>query len=154
MKGLIIFRRIRPLALSLLLMTVGVIPLRALQPMKDKKPRLVVRVVVEQMRYEMLLRYWGRFGEDGFRKLVDEGVVCRNARIGYAQPDRSSGFATLSTGTYPSMHGIVADHWYDRLSSEQKLAIDHPQYRGLGGEQENGNYSPHNLMASTTGDEL
>ena len=154
MKGLIIFRRIRPLALSLLLMTVGVFPLRALQPIKDNKPRLVVRVVVEQMRYEMLLRYWDRFGEDGFRKLVDEGVACRNARIGYAQPDRSSGFATLSTGTYPSMHGIVADHWYDRLSSEQKLAIDHPLYRGLGGEQENGNYSPHNLMTSTTGDEL
>jgi len=154
MTGFLSLRRIRPLALFAMLMTLFAFQLQAFKPEGDKKPRLVVRVVVEQMRYEMLLRYWDRFGEDGFKKLIDQGVVCRNARIAYAQPDRSSGFATLATGSYPSMHGIVADQWYDRLSSKQKQAIDHPAYRSVGGEQENGHYSPHNLMTSTTGDEL
>lgn len=152
--GFVTFTRIRPLALFLMLMTVGVVQLWAFSSGGPEKPRLVVRVVVEQMRYEMLLRYWDRFGADGFKKLIDGGVVCRNTRIGYAQPDRSSGFATLATGSYPSMHGIVGDGWYDRLSSQEKLATGHPAYQGVGGEQDNGHYAPHNLMTSTTGDEL
>lgn len=120
----------------------------------QEKPRLVVRVVVEQMRYEMLLRYWDRFGDDGFKKLVDEGVVCRNAKIGYAYPQRSSGFATIATGSFPSMHGVVSDQWYDRLSSGSTQAVENPGYHGVGGESANGRYAPHHLLASTTGDEM
>ena len=146
--------RIRPLALLVVLLTVSAGQLQGYPLQDEKRPRLVVRVVVEQMRYEMLLRYWDHFGADGFRKLVDEGVVCRDARIGYARPDRSSGFATIATGSYPSMHGIVADQWYERLSLQLKQAAGHSSYHGVGGKQEYGHFSPENLMTSTTSDEM
>lgn len=148
------FSQLRPLALLVILFTAFVVQLQAYNVADEKRPRLVVRIVVEQMRYEMLLRYWDRLGADGFRKLMDEGVVCRNARTGYARPDRSSGFATIATGSHPSMHGIVADQWYDRLSSQVNQAAGHSLYHGVGGKQDNGHFSPENLMTSTTGDEM
>jgi len=117
-------------------------------------PRLVVRIVVEQMRYEMLLRYQDVLGEDGFKRLADEGVVCRNARLDYANGGRSAGFATLTTGTHPSLHGIISDRWFNRLTASHIPATNNTQYQGMGGRSSKAHHAPHNLMTSTTGDEL
>ncbi len=120
----------------------------------DNQPRLVVRVVVEQMRYEMLLRYWDQFESDGFKKLAGQGVMCKNARLGYSHSGLASGLATLSTGSCPSMHGIIADKWYDRLTAQEKGAVETHSPQALGGQAENGHYAPVNLLTSSSGDEL
>lgn len=123
-------------------------------PKTGEKPRIVIRLVVEEMRYEMLLRYWDQFSEDGFKKLINEGVVFKNARINYSNVSHSSGFSTIATGTYPSMHGIISDNWHDRLTGKKIYCIGDQRYKGLGGESQNGEFSPANLLATTTGDEL
>ena len=123
-------------------------------PGNPQKPRLVVRIVVEQMRHEMLLRYWDNFSEDGFKKLVNEGVLCENARIKYSNVASSTGFATISTGAYPSMHGIISNNWYNRLSGSMMNCINNDQYLSLGGIDLFSRYSPDHLLTSTTGDEL
>lgn len=147
----------RPLQVLLLASMILFLPLAKGfgNPGRDKeKPRLVIRLVIEQMRYEMLLRYWDHFGEEGFKKLAREGVLCRNARINYSNADQSAGFATISTGSYPSMHGIISDQWYDRLASGRRGAIASEQHHGLDGKDDRGHFAPSNLMTSTTGDEL
>jgi predicted AlkP superfamily pyrophosphatase or phosphodiesterase len=118
----------------------------------NKRPKIIVRIVVEQMRYEMLLRYWDEFGEDGFKKLAGQGAYFTNARLNYSSTQRSSGFATLATGSYPSVHGIIGDFWYDRLSGDLVYSIRDDKSKPVGGEK--GNYSPRNLMSTTLGDEL
>ena len=146
----------RPAIILVLLSAILLAPLmgHAANQKAPASPKLVVRIVVEQMRYEMLLRYQDVFGEDGFRRLAKEGVVCRNARVDYANGDRSAGFASLTTGTHPSLHGIISNRWFDRLTSSHTQATENNQYQGVGGQPDNGHHAPHQLMASTTGDEL
>jgi len=119
------------------------------------RPKLVVRIVVEQMRYEMFLRYWDRFEEDaGFKKLVDNGVLCKNTKLNYALTERAPGFATLTTGSNPSVHGIVSDYWFNRLSNKTEFAINDNQYQTVGTVELEEGFSPSNLLAGTLGDEL
>ncbi len=122
-----------------------------------QKPKLIVRVVVEQMRYEMLLRYWNKFEKDGgFRKMVNQGISCKNASLGYAITERSSGFATISTGTDPSGHGVIADYWYDRLTDKNIFSVEDMEFEPVGSKTDNGEtgYSPQKLFSTTFGDEL
>lgn len=123
-------------------------------PGTPQKPKLVIRIVVEQMRHEMLLRYWENFSEEGFRKLVNEGILCKNAKINYSNVASSTGFASIATGAYPSMHGIISNNWYNRLSDSMVYCIGDGKYQSLGGHKQNGRYSTGNLLASTTGDEM
>ncbi len=126
----------------------------SIKPDKER-PKLVVRVVVEQMRYEMLLRYWERFEEDaGFKRLVDNGMLCKNTQLNYALTERAPGFATLTTGSNPSVHGIVSDYWFNRLSNKTEFSIDDNQYKTVGTVKLKKGFSPSNLLAGTLGDEL
>src|SRR5664279_4917381 len=79
------------------------------------KPKLIVGIVLGQMRYDYLFRYWDKLGEGGFKRLVNEGTFCKDARFSYLYTQTCPGYATISTGAMPSVHGIVADQWYDRL---------------------------------------
>ena len=121
----------------------------------ENRPKLVVRVVVEQMRYEMLLRYWERFEEDaGFKKLVGNGVLCKNTKLNYALTERAPGFATLTTGSNPSVHGIVSDYWFNRLSNKTEFSIGDNHYETVGAVEAEEGFAPSNLLAGTLGDEL
>ena len=127
------------------------------QSREPESPKLIIRVVVEQMRYEMLLRYWEKFDQDGgFKTLIDNGLLCKNTSLGYAITDRSSGFATLASGADPSMHGIVSDYWYDRLSDKNVLCIEDKDYEVIGGVNGRGEYgySPGRIFSTTLGDEM
>ncbi|MFN8207825.1 MAG: alkaline phosphatase family protein [Bacteroidales bacterium] len=119
-----------------------------------EKPRLVVGIVVSQMRYDYLFRYWDKFSEDGFRKLIGQGTFCKNVRYRNLFTLSSSGNATIATGAYPSFHGIVADEWYDRVKNKNvKCAFD-DNYKAVGGSFEAGQYAPLRLITSTIGDEM
>lgn len=145
----------RKLGFALLFLMLIVTGQSAAQNSFADKPKLVVRVVVEQMRYEMLLRYWDSFEKDaGFQKLVDQGTLCTNTRLNYALTDRAPGFATLTTGANPSVHGMVSDYWYNRVSDRNVFCIDDKDYETVGAHITQKGYSPSYLLSGTLGDEL
>lgn len=134
-----------------LLLSIGLGTLRA---QDTKAPRLVVVVVVEHMRQDYLSRFEAKFGDRGFRRLLREGVQCSQTRYQHAFNHDATGYATLATGTHPSLHGIVGNTWYDRLRRKQVYCTDDAQARTLGAQNASGNMAPTSLLAGTLGDAL
>jgi predicted AlkP superfamily pyrophosphatase or phosphodiesterase len=119
-----------------------------------EKPKLVVTIVVEQMRYDVIYRYWNKFGEGGFKRLVDEGSFCRNAHYNYLFTQSSVGYATIASGTYPSYHGIVADEWFDRVKEEIMYCAEDLKAVPTNYISQAGNRSPKKMLTTTFSDEL
>jgi predicted AlkP superfamily pyrophosphatase or phosphodiesterase len=82
------------------------------------KPKLVVLLVVDQMRGDYVDKFLGQW-TGGLKRLVDEGAWFRDAAYPYAATETCVGHATISTGAFPSTHGMVANAWWDR--KEQKM---------------------------------
>ncbi|HSR61646.1 MAG TPA: alkaline phosphatase family protein, partial [Robiginitalea sp.] len=89
--------------------------MRAAAPFGDP-PKLVVGIVVDQMRYDYLSRFWEKFADDGFRRLVGEGFLCRNHHFNYTPTSTGPGHASVYTGTTPAVHGILGNDWFDKDS--------------------------------------
>lgn len=119
-----------------------------------EKPRLIVQIVVSQMRYDYIQRYSHKFGDDGFMQLVNQGAFCQNARYNYLLTQSLPGIATIVTGTYPSVHGIISNKWYSINNGREVYALDDQSVSTVGGSYPNGKYSPKNLITSTIGDEI
>lgn len=118
-----------------------------------ERPKLVVGIVVDQMRQEYLYRYEAKFGDGGFKRMINNGFMLTNAHYNYVPTETGPGHASIYTGTTPAVHGIVANDWYDRnLKSEVNCVAD-PAQKTVGSEQ-NGNNSPWRLLATTITDEL
>ena len=117
-------------------------------------PKVLIGIVVENMRPDYIDRYWNKFGNDGFRKLYTNGAVVTNMKITQHVQNYASGTATLFTGVYPSGHGIVDDVWYDRLRIREVGAVADDYYFTVGSDSKSGNASPKKLMATTVGDNL
>jgi predicted AlkP superfamily pyrophosphatase or phosphodiesterase len=117
-------------------------------------PRLVVQIVVSQMRYDYLQRFGHNFSERGFRRMAEDGAECTNVRYGYMGGNTPSGLTTLLTGTNPSFHGIVAGRWIDYTTNLPVDAAVDPGYYGLGSVESLGQFAPTQLSVSTLGDEL
>lgn len=120
----------------------------------SEKPKLIVQVVVSQMRFDYLNRYWDKFGDNGFKQLVNEGTYCRNARYNYLLTQAYPGLATIATGANPSVHGIISDKWFNRNTGNQVEATADEKVNTIGGSFFSGKHSAKNLVTSTFGDEL
>ena len=118
------------------------------------KPRLVIGIIVEQLKYDQLERFRDRFGEDGIKRLLNEGTYFKNASFEYMLTQSASGHATISTGTEPSYHGITSDNWFLPLKNELIYCTRDLEVNPVGGSYEAGLNSPVNLQASTFSDEL
>lgn len=118
------------------------------------KPRLVVGIVVDQMRYDQLERLRDRFGENGIRRLLNEGTYYKNAGYDYMLTQSAPGHATIATGSEPSLHGITSDSWYVLLKNEMLYCTQDNTVNPVGGSYEFGMHSPVNLLSSTFSDEL
>ena len=118
------------------------------------KPRLVIGIVVEEMKYDQLEKFRDRLGENGIKKLINEGTYFKNASYEYMLTQSAPGHATISTGAEPSFHGITSDDWYVPLKNELINCTKDISVNSTGGSFESGLYSPVNLMASTFSDEL
>ncbi len=135
------------------------------------RPKLVVGIVVDQMRADYLTRFgaWetnggcGMMGEGGFRRMVEDGFVCRDHHFGYAPTYTGPGHASTFTGTTPNVHGIVANDWYDRATDASVYCASDPGALGVGNEGldlggvaygDAGKMSPHRMLSTTLGDEL
>ncbi len=117
-------------------------------------PKVIIGMVVENMRPDYIDRYWDKFGDNGFRKLYTGGAVVTNMKISQHTQNYASGSATLFTGVYPSGHGIIDDVWYDRLRNREVNCVADDYYFTVGADSKSGNASPKRLMASTVGDNL
>lgn len=128
--------------------------IQAQQKLIPEKPKLVVNIVIEQMRYDLLQRYWPKFTTEGFKKLVNEGTLCKNAFYDYLITESAPGYATIATGTTPSNHGIVSDYWYDRLKNKKQYCVEDKTLATTLPHFDNHKYSPHLLIGSSLGDEM
>lgn len=116
------------------------------------QPKLVVGIVVDQMRYDYLERYQSRFCDSGFKRLMNEGYNYQNAHFNYVPTYTAPGHASIYTGTTPSNHGIIANDWFDRQRGGRMYCTDDPNATVTGGKGY-GN-SPKNLFAGTLSDQL
>ncbi len=119
-----------------------------------ERPKLVVGIVVEQLRYDQLEKFRSRLGENGIRRLLNEGTYFQNASFQYMLTQAAPGHATISTGTEPSYHGITSDNWYLPLKNELVYCTRDVSVNPVGGSYESGLNSPVNLQVSTFSDEL
>ncbi len=117
-------------------------------------PKLVVGIIVENMRPDYIDRYWNKFGENGFKKIYSKGTVFSNFKMEQHIQSYSTGTATLFTGVYAATHGIIANSWYDRLTEKEVNCVEDDYYFTVGSDTKAGNTSPNKLMASTIGDNL
>lgn len=118
-------------------------------------PRLVLFIVVDQLRGDMPIRYRERFGEGGFRYLMEHGVHYRNANYRHANTFTAVGHATLATGGNSPQHGMVGNEWFDRAKGAGMNCVEDLAHPLLGIEGAAGaGRSPKNLTSSTFGDEL
>lgn len=141
-----------------LLLLIG-IPAHAQQaappaPAWAQPPRLVVGIVVDQMRVDYLYRFWDNFGDGGFKRLVNGGSFQRDAHYTYMPTVTGPGHASVYTGTTPSRHGIVANERYDRATRRTIYCVADTSVRGVGTASAAARRSPAQLMAGTLADEL
>lgn len=119
---------------------------------KASRPRVVVGIVVDQMRWDYLKRYESRYGNDGFRRLMREGFSCDNVSIDYVPTVTAIGHASIYTGTVPSIHGIAGNNF--RLNNRWVYCTSDASTQTVGSDNNNGRMSPRNLQSTTIGDEL
>jgi len=136
----------------LLLLSARLYPQGAYIP--PDKPRLIVGIVVEQLRFDQLERIRDNLAENGIRRLLNEGTTYRNATFGYLLTQAAPGYATINTGAEPSAHGIPSDSWYEPLKSDLLYCTRDIQVKPAGGSFESGQHSPVNLLSTTFSDEI
>jgi predicted AlkP superfamily pyrophosphatase or phosphodiesterase len=118
----------------------------------DARPKLLVIVVIDQFRGDLLPRYAGEFGESGFRLFLEKGAYFTDCNYNYANTRTAPGHATLATGAYTDGHGIMANEWWDPAKKRRVTSVEDESVRLLGGSGTGS--SPHNLLADSLGDEL
>lgn len=112
-------------------------------------PRLLVNIVVSSMHADDLNKYSANFSSGGFRRLMNNGAWFTNASYDYMQTTTPVSLATISTGAMPSVHGVVADRWFDYVGNKQVMLIDDKKEQSVNYSGGSGGYSPRNLTAQT-----
>lgn len=121
---------------------------------KPDRPKIVVGLMVDQMRWDFLYRFQDRYGEGGFKRLLREGFNCDNAYIPYAQTVTACGHASVYTGSVPAINGIMGNDWYERNLGRNMYCVEDGSVRTIGGSPTSSSMSPKNLMVTTMCDEL
>jgi predicted AlkP superfamily pyrophosphatase or phosphodiesterase len=118
------------------------------------RPKLVVGLMVDQMRWDFLYRYFDRYTQGGFKRLLREGFTCENAMISYAQTVTAAGHASVYTGSVPALNGIMGNEWYDRSQGRNIYCVEDDRVKTIGGSETAEPMSPRNLWTTTISDEL
>ncbi|WP_052444253.1 alkaline phosphatase PafA [Flammeovirga sp. OC4] len=128
--------------------------LSAFAQFTEDKPKVVVGIIVDQMKYDYISRYWDSFGQDGFKKLVNDGYNVRNGQYNYAPTVTGPGHASVYSGTSPAYHSIVNNNFYDRELRKSVYCVDDKRYQTVGSDSKNGQKSPYRLAVTNLSDEL
>ncbi len=119
-----------------------------------QSPKLVVGIVVDQMRYDYLTRFWNHYGEGGFKRLVGKGFNCKNHHFNYAPTSTGPGHASVYSGTTPAVHGIIGNHWYDKVQDNEVYCASDDSQTSVGSSSDAGKMSPHRMLTTTITDQL
>ena len=119
-----------------------------------QRPKLVVGIVVDQMRQEYLLRFHAKFGNDGFKRLMGEGYMLKNAHYNYVPTYTGPGHASIYTGATPAIHGIIGNDYYEKVSKEFVNCVGDNRFDGAGAPSKYGKVAPTRMMSTTITDEL
>ncbi len=119
-----------------------------------QKPKLIVGIVVDQMRVDYLTRYESKFGEGGFKKLMKGGYFNKNTNYNYVPTYTGPGHAAIFTGSVPRVNGIIANDWYDKKTGKSLYCTEDETVNTVGSTSKAGKMSPKNLLTTTIGDEL
>lgn len=114
----------------------------------------MVGIVVDQMRYDYLTRFWNHYNEGGFKRLVNEGFNCKNNHFNYAPTSTGPGHTSVFTGATPSTHGVIGNTWYDKVENKSVYCASDDKYSSVGTATDAGKMSPHRMTVSTITDEL
>jgi len=132
-------------------------PAKAQAPVKAQvkdEPKLVVGIVVDQMRWDYLYRYYDRYEAGGFKRMLGEGFSCENTFISHLPSFTAVGHSTVYTGSVPAIHGITGNDWIDQQSGRSWYCTEDTVAKSVGTTSSAGQMSPRNLLASTITDEL
>lgn len=116
------------------------------------RPKLVVGIVVDQMRWDYLYRYYSHYGRDGFKRLMKDGFRCEQTMINYLPSFTAPGHTCVYTGSVPAIHGIAGNDWYQ--AGKFTYCTEDKTVQPVGGSTVWGQMSPRNLLTTTIGDEL
>ena len=119
-----------------------------------ERPKLVVGIVVDQMRYDYISRFWNGYSEGGFKRLVKGGFNFKNNHYNYAPTSTGPGHASVYTGTTPASHGIIGNDWYDKEIGASVYCVADNTYASVGTASAAGQMSPKQLLTTTISDQL
>ncbi|MBV7530730.1 alkaline phosphatase PafA [Chitinophaga sp. sic0106] len=120
----------------------------------NAKPKLIVGIVVDQMRWDYLYRYYDRYEAGGFKRMLGEGFSCENTYISHLPSFTAVGHSTVYTGSVPAIHGITGNDWTDQVTGRKWYCTEDTTVAPVGSNSDAGKMSPRNLLASTITDEL
>ena len=122
-------------------------------PIPVERPKLVVGIVVDQMRFDYLTRFYNKYGEGGFKRMIDEGFNCKNNHFNYIPTYTGPGHTSIYTGTTPKYHGIIGNNWYDKNNRESVYCAGDDSVMSVGTTSKAGQMSPHRMKTTTFTDE-
>jgi len=120
------------------------------------QPKLIVGIVVDQMRYDFLYRYKAKYGPGGFNRLLREGFSCENTHYNFVPTFTGPGHAAIYTGTTPAVNGIIANDWWDPAWHKHRYVTTDTTVMPVppGITKKTGQHSPQVLLSTTITDEL
>ena len=119
----------------------------------NPKSKLIIGIVVDQMRYDYLTKFYTKYGDGGFKKLMKNGYNLENVHYNYIPTYTAVGHTSIYTGTTPTNHGIVSNNWYDKYAKKSIYCVDDDNYKTVGATT-GGNKSPFRLQTTTVSDQL
>jgi len=124
-------------------------------PAEVARPKLVVGLVVDQMRWDYLYRYYNRYANGGFKRLINDGFSVENTYIPYTPTYTACGHTCIYTGSVPAVHGIIGNDWYDPETKKSVYCTEDSTVTTVGSTPSaEGNMSPKNMLTTTITDEL
>jgi predicted AlkP superfamily pyrophosphatase or phosphodiesterase len=119
-----------------------------------QKPKLVVGIVVDQMRFDYLYRFYSYYGKNGFNKLMNNGTNFTFAHFNYVPTYTAPGHSSIYTGTTPYYHGMIANDWYDKAAKKMIYCVSDSTEKSIGSNDKEGAMSPKRLLTTTITDQL
>ncbi|MDQ1095274.1 MULTISPECIES: alkaline phosphatase PafA [Chryseobacterium] len=120
-----------------------------------ERPKLMVGLVVDQMRWDYLYRFYDKFGNDGFKRLLNTGYSLNNVHINYVPTVTAIGHTSIYTGSVPAIHGIAGNDWTDKETGKNVYCTTDENVKPVGTTNTKiGSHSPKNLWSTTVTDEL
>lgn len=135
-------------------LTLPVFFMKAAPSTPVERPKLVIGLVVDQMRWDYLYRYYELFGEGGFKRLLNEGFNCENTQLNYVPTVTSIGHTCIYTGSVLAIHGIAGNEFIFRNTGKQIYCTSDTTVQSIGCDNASGKMSPRNLLVTTVSDEL